>query len=214
MSFTRSTNFQKNFQRSPANGYPRKLAIAAVVGITAAVALSLLWQTGLSQDLPPPERGTLEVRVKDHWEAIGDFARLDVTVDGLRIRPKSGLTSRLTGWKELTLSLEKLDLTLYTGKRSATIFRSEMAPGSFDAIDLKLKKVEGILRKTKGKAPVKNLVGPIRVAFSIHPQEVTLIVLDLTVMDMSDHPPRGYELHIMGYELYSNGKLVDKVPPG
>jgi hypothetical protein len=33
-------------------------------------------------------------------------------------------------------------------------------------------------------------------------------------MDMSDHPPLGYELAIRGYELYDNGKLVDKVPPG
>jgi hypothetical protein len=36
----------------------------------------------------------------------------------------------------------------------------------------------------------------------------------LTVMDMSDHPPRGYELQIKGYELYNNGKLLGKVPPG
>jgi hypothetical protein len=31
---------------------------------------------------------------------------------------------------------------------------------------------------------------------------------------MSDHPPRGYELSIKGYELFVNGRSVDKVPPG
>jgi hypothetical protein len=31
---------------------------------------------------------------------------------------------------------------------------------------------------------------------------------------MSDHPPRGYELEIQGYELFTNGKLIQKVPPG
>jgi hypothetical protein len=38
--------------------------------------------------------------------------------------------------------------------------------------------------------------------------------VDLVVSDFSDHPPRGYELAIRGYELYTNGKLVGKVPPG
>lgn len=41
-----------------------------------------------------------------------------------------------------------------------------------------------------------------------------MIVLDLMVLDMSDHPPQGYELGLNGYEVYSNGKLVDKIPPG
>jgi hypothetical protein len=42
----------------------------------------------------------------------------------------------------------------------------------------------------------------------------TLLVLDLVVTDFSDHPPRGYELGIKGYELFTNGKLIQKVPPG
>jgi hypothetical protein len=33
-------------------------------------------------------------------------------------------------------------------------------------------------------------------------------------MDMSDHPPRGYELGLKGYELITNGKRIEKVPPG
>jgi len=34
------------------------------------------------------------------------------------------------------------------------------------------------------------------------------------VLDMSDHPPRGYELGVQGYEIYTDGKLAAKVPPG
>lgn len=97
MHFTRSTNFQKREQKPPLNKYLGKLAIAAVVGITAAVVSTGLWQNGFSQSLP----STLEVRVKDHREAIGDFARLDVTVDTLRISPKSGLKFWQMGWKDL-----------------------------------------------------------------------------------------------------------------
>jgi hypothetical protein len=110
--------------------------------------------------------------------------------------------------------LEKIDLTKYTGKRSATIFRGAVRQGNFGAIDLKLKGVEGVLKKTGSQVPVKNLLRPITLSFSTHQKETTSIVLDLAVMDMSDHPPRSYELLIKGYELYANGKLIDKAPPG
>jgi hypothetical protein len=39
-------------------------------------------------------------------------------------------------------------------------------------------------------------------------------VLDLVALDMSDHPPAGYKLNLAGYELYTNGKLIYKIPPG
>lgn len=159
-------------------------------------------------------QGILEVRVKDHREAIDDFSKLDIVFDTIRISPKAGLKFWQIGWKELKPSVEKIDLTQYTGDHSATIFRSEGMPGSFDAIHLKLKGIEGILKKTKTKVSVKDLVGPIKLAFSVHQKGVTLIVLDLAVIDMSDHPPQSYELHLKGYELLINGKLIDKVPPG
>ncbi len=214
MNFTRSTNFQKREQKTRLNKHLGKLVMVAAVGMTAAVVSTGLWQPSFSQGLSPVEKETLEVRVKDHREAIGDFVKLDVTVDTLRISPKSGLKFWQMGWKDLKPSLEKIDLTQYTGTRAATIFQGKMTPGSFEGVHLKLKGIEGTLKKTKSKVPVKNLVGPIQVKFSINPKEATLIVLDLAVMEMNDHPPGGYELHIKGYELYSSGKLVDKVPPG
>jgi hypothetical protein len=110
--------------------------------------------------------------------------------------------------------VEKVDLTQFTGTRSARIFRGEVNDGSFEGIHLNLKKIEGILKKDKASASVKSLMGPIQLAFSVSPKGGTLIILDLTVLDLSDHPGRGYELHVKGYELYRDGKLLDKVPPG
>jgi hypothetical protein len=157
--------------------------------------------------------GTLEVRVKDHREAIGDFSKLEIIVDAIRISPKAGLKFWQMGWKDLKPVLERTDLTQYTGKRSAIIFRNEVIPGSFEALHLKLKGIDAWL-KNSGKASVRDSIVPIRIAFSVKEKEKTSIILDLMVLDLSDHPPRGYELHIKGYELYDNGKLVDKVPPG
>lgn len=169
---------------------------------------------GLAEGSVAARRGVLEVRVKDHRDAIGDFARLDVILDTIRIRPRASSNIGRGDWRDLNLSQQKIDLTKYSGQRSARVFRGEIAPGSFDAIHLKLKKIEGMRKGTMKTALVRDRVGPIRLAFTIKSHELTLIVLDLAVIDLSDHPAQGYELYLKGYELYLNGKLTERVPPG
>jgi Domain of unknown function (DUF4382) len=159
-------------------------------------------------------QGNFEVRIKDHREAIGDFSQLTLTVGELLISPKPGLKFWQSGWKGLAPAPESIDLTKYVGKTSARIFRGSLNTGAFDAIHLKFKEVSGLLKKGQRSTKIKNTVGPIKLPFEIRSQSETTIVLDLVVLDMSDHPPRSYELAIKGYELYTNGKLVDKVPPG
>jgi len=179
-------------------------------GSSLVLALCLAMPATAAQ----PSQGMLEVRLKDHREAIGDFAKLTVTVGELLVSPRPGLKFWQRGWKSLGGAPETVDLTQYIGKSSARIFRGSVNAGAFDAIHLKLKDVSGILKKGQRGAPIRNTVGPIKFPFEIRAQGETLIVLDLVVMDMSDHPPQGYELGVRGYELYANGKLVDKVPPG
>jgi hypothetical protein len=159
-------------------------------------------------------QGFLEVRIKDHREAIGDFAKLMLKIDDILISPRPGLMFWQSGWKSLAVPSESIDLTKYVGKNSAPVFRGRMDAGSFEAIHLKLKEVNGVLKRNQQSAQLKNLVGPIKLPFEIRAQGETLIVLDLAVLDMSDHPPLAYELNVKGYELYTNGKLTDKVPPG
>jgi hypothetical protein len=159
-------------------------------------------------------QGTFEVRIKDHREAIGDFSQLKLTVGELLISPKPGFKFWQSGWKSLAASPEVIDLTKFAGNNSVRIFRSSLNVGAFDAIHLKLKEVSGLLKKGQRSTKIKNIVGPIKLPFEIRADVETMIVLDLVVLDMSDHPPRGYELGLNGYELYTNGKLVDKVPPG
>lgn len=160
------------------------------------------------------DSGTLRIQIKDHREALGDFSKAELVLESILVSPKSGLKFWRTRWKELRPSVERVDLTKYTENRSATVFKGELAAGSFDAIQLKVKEVAATLKKNKSGADVKSLLGPIKLGFSVKPKETTLVVLDLTVREMTDHPPRGYELQLKGYEVYSNGKLVEKVPPG
>lgn len=160
------------------------------------------------------DQGILEVRIKDHRDAIGDFARLDISIESISISPKTGLRVWLRGWKDLKASPDTVDLTQYVGKKTITVFRGAVDAAAFNVFHLKLKSIEGVLKKTRKSAPVKNSVGPVQLAFNVPAKGETILIIDLTVIDLSDHPPRGYELEIKGYELFTDGKLIHKVPPG
>jgi hypothetical protein len=160
------------------------------------------------------EQATLEVRIKDHREAIGDFSKVILNFDAILVSPRPGVKFWQTDWKSLAPGTHSADLTKYVGKQSASIFRGSIAAGSYDGVHLKIKSVEATLKKNSRSAVIRNKVGPIKLAFEAGARGDTVIVLDLVVLDMSDHPPAGYELNLKGYELYINGKLVDRVPPG
>ncbi len=203
--------------RSPILKHPFwQLTILLLIGIGAAGFW--IWRGGgLPEPLQaffPSPKGTLEIRLKDHREAIGDFATLEVSVKAVRLSPKTKRTDAKAEWKDLSPSVKQVDLTRYTGKDSAVIFNGKLAQGHFEAIHLKLDPVKGILKKNQKEVPIENLISPIKLPFSIHPRTETGIAEDLVVRDIRDHPPRGYELHIKGYELYTGGRLVDKIPPG
>jgi hypothetical protein len=203
MNFIPSTN--SNPRKNKRQERLWKLALVLLFGTAAAG----LWTCQLRGD-----SGTLEVRLRDHREAIGDIARLEINVETLRLNPRAKLKSSLPGWKELRPSVQKIDLTKFTGKHSVLIFKGELESSRFEAIHLKLSNVEGTLKKSQGQALITNRIGPIRLAFSVREKESTQIVLDLVVLDMRDHPSGSYELHTKGYELYSDGKLIEKIPPG
>jgi len=103
---------------------------------------------------------------------------------------------------------------LRAGVRAGLAARTQLDAGAFDAFHLKLKNIDGVLKKNQKTTPVKNTVGPVKLPFNVAAKGETILIIDLTVTDMSDHPPRGYELEIQGYELFTNGKLIQKVPPG
>lgn len=188
-----------------------KTGKCSAVAAAWAVALSLMAAPALAAGR---NHGVLEIQIKDHREAIGDFAKLDITIDKISISPKPGLMFWQTGWIDLTPSTASVDLTQYVGKRTAQVYRGSIDAGQFDAFHLKIKNINALLKKKTRSASVKNALGPVKLSFEVLPQRETVLVLDLVVTDFSDHPPRGYELGIKGYELYTSGKLIEKIPPG
>ncbi len=159
--------------------------------------------------------GALEVRVKDHRDAIDDFRSVELSFGKLRLSPDARLRSADPGWLELTPQLGRMDLTRYKdGTAAATVYRGSLRPRRFAAVDLQVAGIRGVLRKNGAPARVKNAVGPIRLDFELKAGRTTVVVLDLVLLDLSDHPGRGYELLIKGYELYENDRLLQKIPPG
>ena len=179
-----------------------------------ALGLALFGCNASSDSGGAAPTGTLEIHVTDHREAIGDFARLDVEIDTVRLHPKRLLSLRQSDWLDLEPAVASVDLTQYTEKRTVAIWRGELSTGRFEALHLKLKGTDGELKESEESTPVADEAGPIRLPFDIRAGETSRIVVDLVVLDMSDHPKRGYEVHVRGYELYYNGTLADKVPPG
>lgn len=160
------------------------------------------------------ERGLIDVQIKDHRDAIDHFAKLTIVIDKILISPKPGLKFWAAGWKDLGAAAEAVDLTKYVGNKTARVFRGFFDAGAFDAFHLKLKSIDAVLKKDQRSGPVKNTIHPVKVSFDLPAKGEIILIVDLVVTDLSDHPPRGYELGIKGYEIYTNGKLTNKIPPG
>jgi hypothetical protein len=174
-------------------------------GITRVLSIGLfLTATSCS---PEPVTGRFEFQVKDHREAIDDFSSVDVAIDSIRLRSAAG-------WMDLKPAVASIDLTRYTEGNSVTLFDDQISSRSIDGVNLHISAIDGTLKKNNHGAEVKNALGPIQLQFALKKDAPTLLVFDLKVMDLSDHPGHGYELHLNGYELFQGGKLIDKVPPG
>jgi hypothetical protein len=201
-------------RQGSAEGHP----VAQLVALILCRAAALLLLLSL-YDLPTPanavagEQGVLEIQLTDHRDAIGDFAKLNITVEKILISPKSGLKFWHAGWQELIPTETNVDLTQFVDKKSASIYRSYMDAAKFDAFHLKIRTIEGVLKKNKRAAAVKNTVGPVKLAFEVRPQLKTLLIIDLIITDFSDHPPRGFELGLRGFQLSVGDKLIATVPP-
>lgn len=144
------------------------------------------------------EQGELEVRVTDHREAIGDFVELLVTFSAIGVHPASA--PRIAGWQELTVTSPPVDLTRYVGGISASVLEKEVPVGAYDAIRLDIVSAQGIL-KEGGRTAVAPVLDPLALAFTVQRKERTIALVDMVVLELSDHPDKGYELHLKGVAL-------------
>lgn len=192
----------------------RRAEVAATALALAVIGFLLVANFSAAGFAARREAGVLEVQIKDHRDAIGDFAKLSIVIDKISLSPKAGLKFWQTGWQELAASPDPIDLTRYVGKTSARIYRGTIDAGAFEAFHLKIKRMNGILKKDQHGASIKNVISAVKLPLEVRPGGETLLIIDLRVSGFSDHSPRGYELRLQGYEVFTNGKLTAKIPPG
>jgi hypothetical protein len=140
-----------------------------------------------------PSPGHLEVRVRDHREAIGDFSELWLTFSSVDIHPTG--QPRSEGWIEFEPSVQRLDLTQYVEGQEAVIVQTTPEIGIYNAVRLRVDQVSATL--TNGQ-PAEVLVDFETVALDFRVQEgrTTVLSLDLVVLDLSDHAGQDYALQL------------------
>ncbi|MFQ5898480.1 MAG: cytochrome c oxidase assembly protein [Candidatus Methylomirabilia bacterium] len=139
------------------------------------------------------DRGQIEVRLKDHREAIADFKRLELGIAQIGIqrgsRPQAG------AWMVFAPSERQVDLTQLVKGRYAVILNEEAPIGEYRWIRINLENARGVLKD--GRRPsVKVVDDPVAATFVITPEKTTVVTVDLVVLDVSEHPGRDHELHI------------------
>jgi hypothetical protein len=160
------------------------LGLACIVYIA-----SLVIGCGASE----PERGSLEIRVYDHREAIGDFDELWLTISAVAIHPAN--QPRTSGWIEFEPDVTELDLTRYIEGEQAIVLETAVETGLYNAVRLTVDRAAGPLKNGQ-QAEVEIKLDPVALDFWIRQNHPVILGLDLIVLDLSDHPDQAYELQI------------------
>ena len=96
---------------------------------------------------------------------------------------------------ELALLVPELDLSQYVEGEKALIVQTAVTPGHYNAIRLTVGQVKGTLKNGQ-PAIVAILLEPVALDFRVDDGRITSLGFDLVVLDLSDHPGQGYELHV------------------
>ena len=140
-----------------------------------------------------PGRGQLEVRVKDHREAIADFRRLEFDISQIGIQ--GALRPQASAWLLFSPSRRNVDLTQLVGGKYAVLLTEDAPAARYRWIRFDLEGVQGVLKN--GRRPhMKVFDDPVAYPFRIVSGKRTVLTIDLIVVDVSEHPGKDYELHI------------------
>jgi hypothetical protein len=161
--------------------------------LTIRLGLTLLVLLLASGCQPGPEPGRVEIRVRDHREAIADFKELWLTFSLAGIHPAH--QPRTEGWLELKPVLRELNLTEYVDGREAVIVQAMVEATSYNAVRLVIERASGTLTTGQSVAVVVGFE-TVAVNFPVQSGRTTVLDLDLMVLDLSDHSEQGYELQL------------------
>lgn len=159
------------------------LATVLVVSIIGFVALrtTVFPVEPPSMTIPGPSAdGNFAFLVSDEVNAIGDFSRLDVTIDRVGLL-KSGDQEK---WVEFSPEINKFDLTLLPGDESQELWRGNVPEGSYTKVFIYVTGVQGTLKATPGTVDVKLPGNKLQISqpFQVSAGTFTTFTFDMTVV--------------------------------
>jgi hypothetical protein len=142
----------------------------------------------------PAAASMVEVRISDHREAIGDFERLDITINSVGLHPATA--PRTEGWLDFEPDTARVDLTQVVGGPTVTILQTNAPPGQYDAVRLVVASGQGVL-KEGDTVWVPGFEAIARHPFVLPGGDTITLVLDVIVESKADHPGGGYEMNLL-----------------
>lgn len=158
---------------------------------TLLVVLALAACTGPSD--AAASEGTLIIEISDHREAIGDFERLEMTIERIGLHPANA--PRTEGWLEFEPDPAAVDLTQVIGDSTATVLQTPVPSGPYDAVRLAVSGGEGML-KIGNAVMLPGFEEAARFEFTLQGGDTITLVLDIIVESQEDHPGGGYEMNL------------------
>lgn len=140
------------------------------------------------------ELGGMSILVTDHREALADFQSLKVTVPRVFLHREGA--PPLLDWLEFPTSIPTFELTELRNGSIVALTQPRLAPGRYDALRLEIAAAEGITRDGRTlRVPIR--VQPLSLEAEAWADDVTPVLVDLTVFELGDHGG--------GYALVSTG---------
>lgn len=169
---------------------PLKLIWAALL-----IALVAACSTPFGSTSTP---GTVEVRISDHREAIGDFERLDITIEHIGFHPTGA--PRTEGWLEVEPDVEVVDLTQVVDGPTVTILETSVQSGGYDAVRLTVTEGQGVLQDNT-TVELAGFEEAARLEFALQSDERLILVIDVVVESEDDHPGGSYQMYLSSIEI-------------
>ncbi|MFQ5946477.1 MAG: DUF4382 domain-containing protein [Anaerolineae bacterium] len=179
------------------------LPVAALAAVFVAGGLALGGCASGAPGSPPTPvasggTGGLEVRIKDHEEAIERFRSLEVKIASVAIHPTA--LEREVGWRDLQTAATTIELTELVGGPYAVVFNGEVESGEYDGIRLSIDQIHGLLQNGS-EAVVEPGEFEAFLNFDLSAGQETIALLDMVVLDVSEHGTEGYLLTLIGASL-------------
>jgi hypothetical protein len=166
-----------------------------LIGAALLIALLAACSTPFGSTSAP---GTIEVQISDHREAIGDFERLDITIEHIGFHPTGA--PRTEEWLEFEPDVAVVDLTQVVDGPTVNILETSVPPGAYDAVRLTVTQGQGVLQDNT-TVELAGFEEAARLEFVLQSGERLNLVIDVVVESEDDHPGGSYQMYLSSVEI-------------